>query len=146
MGMRASLHFSLMLFFFFDIATSQNPFSSQVPAATTTSTVSLTPEMSASAVSSLYSVLATSSPQQPGNGGCECVWRQYRSDQTANIWPGPSAGDVGSSAGTSTGDTDAGASGPSSGSIELSRGAIIAIIVCAVSVCLLGSESVLNPR
>ncbi|PMD35210.1 hypothetical protein L207DRAFT_587522 [Hyaloscypha variabilis F] len=77
--------------------------------------------MSASAVSSLYSVLATSSPQQPGNG--------------------PAPGDVGSSAGSSAGDSDAGAAGSSSGSIELSRGAIIAIIVCAVSVCILGVVS-----
>jgi hypothetical protein len=73
MGMRASLHFSLMLFFFFfDIATSQNPLSTQGSAATPTSSVSLTPEMSASAVSSLYAALATSSPQQPGNGECGC--------------------------------------------------------------------------
>jgi hypothetical protein len=67
--MRATLLFSLLLSLFFDIASSQDPLSSQGSAATTTS-VSLTPEMSASAVSSLYSVLATSSPQQPGNGKC----------------------------------------------------------------------------
>jgi hypothetical protein len=52
---------------FFHISTAQDSPSS--PSSTTTSSsVSLTPEMSASAVSSLYSVLATSSPQQPGNG------------------------------------------------------------------------------
>jgi hypothetical protein len=65
--MRPTLFSSLILYFFFNIATSQDSLSSQGAAATTTS-VSLTPEMSASAVSSLYSVLATSSPQQPGNG------------------------------------------------------------------------------
>jgi hypothetical protein len=66
--MRATLFSSLMLCFFFNIAFSQDPLSSQGSATTTTSSVSLTPEMSASAVSSLYSALATSSPQQPGNG------------------------------------------------------------------------------
>jgi hypothetical protein len=60
--------------------------------------------------------------------------------QMANSWPGPSPGDAGSSAGTSGGDSDAGASGSSSGGITLSKGAIIAIIVCAVSVCILGGE------
>jgi hypothetical protein len=69
--MRATLLFSLLLCFFFNIAISQDPLSSQGAAATTTSSISITPEMSASAVSSLYSVLATSSPQQPGNGECE---------------------------------------------------------------------------
>jgi hypothetical protein len=58
----------------------------------------------------------------------------------ANSEPGPAPGDVGSSAGTGAGDSDAGASGSSSGGITLSRGAIIAIIVCAVSVCILGGE------
>jgi hypothetical protein len=76
--MGEALLFGLMLLFFFHIASSQEPLSSQGSAATTTS-VSLTPEMSASAVSSLYSVLATSSPQQPGNGeygeGRECEVR-----------------------------------------------------------------------
>lgn len=52
-----------MLISLFQLAATQN---SSAP--TTTSSVSMTPEMSASAVSSLYSVLATSSPQQPGNG------------------------------------------------------------------------------
>ncbi|PMD54684.1 uncharacterized protein K444DRAFT_110889 [Hyaloscypha bicolor E] len=59
----------------------------------------------------------------------------------ANSGPGPAPGDVGSSAGTGAGDSDAGASGSSSGGITLSRGAIIAIIVCAVSVCILGAVS-----
>lgn len=54
-----------------------------------------------------------------------------------NIFPGPTAGDVGSSSGA--GDSDAGAAGPDSGSITLSKGATIAIIVCAVSVCVFGS-------
>lgn len=72
--------------------------------------------MSASASSSLYAALASSTPQQPGDG--------------------PSAGDVGSTAGT--GDTNAGAQGNSSSSITISKGGIIALIVVAVTVCIIG--------
>jgi len=60
--------FSLMLHLFFLKTKAQVSQPSQFLAATTTSSISLTPEMSASAVSSLYSVLATASPQQPGDG------------------------------------------------------------------------------
>ncbi|KAH7336356.1 hypothetical protein BKA65DRAFT_553012 [Rhexocercosporidium sp. MPI-PUGE-AT-0058] len=75
--------------------------------------------MSASAVSSLYQTLATSVPSQPGDG--------------------PSAGDAGSS--PTSGDSAAGAAGADHGSIAISRGGIIAIIVMAVSVCVLGAVS-----
>ncbi|PBP25674.1 hypothetical protein BUE80_DR003410 [Diplocarpon rosae] len=75
--------------------------------------------MSASSVASVFSALATSVSQQPGNG--------------------PAAGDAGSSA--STGDTDAGASGADHGSISISRGGVIAIIVVAVFICVLGAVS-----
>jgi len=51
---------------------------------------------------------------------------------------GPTPGDAGSSGGNGQVDTDAGASGPDSGSIQLSRGAIIAIIVVACSICIFG--------
>ncbi|KAF4627779.1 hypothetical protein G7Y89_g10375 [Cudoniella acicularis] len=112
--MNSILLVSLLLNFLFSQVAAQNSITSQPSA--TTSSVSLTPEMSASAASSLYSVLATSSPQQPGNG--------------------PSAGDVGSTAGT--GDNTAGASGTSSGSITLSKGAIIALVVIAAVVCIIG--------
>lgn len=37
-------------------------------------------------------------------------------------------------------DSDAGASGPDSGSITLSRGGIIALIVVAVSICVFGGK------
>ncbi|KAK0109765.1 hypothetical protein ONS95_002441 [Cadophora gregata] len=75
--------------------------------------------MSASAVSSFYQTLATSTPSQPGDG--------------------PSAGDAGSSPGS--GDSAAGAAGADHGSIAISRGGIIAIIVVGVSVCILGAVS-----
>lgn len=114
--MRTIFLLSLTLLASFNVAIAQNS-----TAPSTTTSVSITPEMSASAVSSLYSVLATSSPQQPGSG--------------------PTAGDAGSSAGSSAVDSDAGASGGSSESFSLSRGAIIAIIVVACSICILGAVS-----
>jgi len=109
------LNLMLHLFFLKTIA-QQSP----SPIETTTS-VSLTPEMSASSVASYYSSLATSAPIQPGSG--------------------PSAGDAGSSAGSSAGDSDAGASGSDSGSITLSKGGIIAIIVIVVFVLVFGIAS-----
>ena len=118
--MKTILLLSLMLHFFLHKVIAQDSISSSQAAATTTF-VSLTPEMSSSSVSSYFSSLATSAPEQPGNG--------------------PSAGDVGSSAGTSAGDSNAGAAGPDSGSITLSKGGIIAIIVCVVFVIIFGSES-----
>ncbi|KAE8453522.1 hypothetical protein EG329_010383 [Mollisiaceae sp. DMI_Dod_QoI] len=118
--MKKVLFLSLMLQLFFHTSVAQDS-SSQSSAPTTTSSISLTPQMSASAVSSLYSVLATSSPQQPGSG--------------------PAPGDVGSSAGSSSGDSDAGASGSDTSSISISRGAVIAIIVCASFVCIFGAVS-----
>ncbi|CAL3962478.1 hypothetical protein PZA11_000373 [Diplocarpon coronariae] len=108
----------LLLQFLFSLVTGQGSITSQ-PSPSTTSLVSLTPEMSASSVASVFSALATSGSQQPGNG--------------------PVAGDAGSSA--STGDTDAGARGADRGSIAISRGGIIAIIVVAVFICVLGTVS-----
>ncbi|KAG4421805.1 hypothetical protein IFR04_005055 [Cadophora malorum] len=114
---------SLLLYVLYPIVTAQGPVASDISpsttAATTISTISLTPEMSASAVSSLYQTLATSVPSQPGDG--------------------PAAGDAGSSPGS--GDSAAGAAGADHGSIAISRGGIIAIIVVAVSVCILGAVS-----
>jgi hypothetical protein len=66
-NMRTILLLSLTLQFFFHISTAQDSISSP-PSAATTSSVSVTPEMSASSVSSFFSALATASPQQPGNG------------------------------------------------------------------------------
>lgn len=130
--MRTILLLSLMLNFFAlkviaqdSISSSQSPEQESVtsaPPSATTSFVSLTPEMSASSVSSLFSALATATPEQPGSG--------------------PSAGDAGSTAGS--GGSDAGASGSDSGSFTLSKGGIIAIIVVVVFVVLFGSE--LNPE
>jgi len=64
--MKTLFLFSLMLHLFFLTTTAQDSQPSQF--LTTTSSISLTPEMSASAVTSLFSVLATASPQQPGDG------------------------------------------------------------------------------
>lgn len=90
--------------------------------AATTSFVSLTPAMSSSSVSSYFAALATSAPQQPGDS--------------------PSAGDASSTAGA--GDSDAGASGSDSGSITISKGGIIAIIVCVTFVVVFGSKYIYN--
>jgi len=98
-------------------ASSAPSVTSQPPAST--SFVSQTPEMSASSVSSFFNALATSVPQQPGDD--------------------PAPGDAGSSAGA--GDTDAGAAGSDSGSITVSRGGMIAIIVCVVFVVVFGITS-----
>ncbi|RDL37076.1 Uncharacterized protein BP5553_04509 [Venustampulla echinocandica] len=114
--MRTILLLSVLLNLFFLRVAAQNTNSITSSQPTPTSSVSLTPEMSASAASSLFSTLATSVPQQPGEG--------------------PAPGDAGSSAGN--GDSTAGAAGPDSGSITLSKGGIIAIIVIAVSVCVFG--------
>ncbi|RFU35151.1 hypothetical protein B7463_g1230, partial [Scytalidium lignicola] len=93
------------------------------PAATTpTSTaVVLTPAMSSASVASFFSSLATTAPQQPGNG--------------------PAPGDAASAGGDSSVDSDAGASGSDSGGISLSRGGLIAMIVVIVFVVLLGIVS-----
>ncbi|TVY47053.1 hypothetical protein LOCC1_G002978 [Lachnellula occidentalis] len=115
--MRAIFLFTLLLNIFFLQATAQDPTPSSDP--TPTSSVSLTPAMSSSAVAAQFSSLATSAPQQPGNG--------------------PAAGDAGSSAGA--GDSNAGAAGTDSGSITLSRGAIIALIVIAATICIGGVVS-----
>jgi len=85
-----------------------------------TTTTSLTPAMSSASVAAFFSALATTAPQQPGNG--------------------EPAGDAGSVS-TPGGDSDAGASGTDSESITLSRGAIIAIIVIVVSVIIFGIVS-----
>ncbi|QSZ36145.1 hypothetical protein DSL72_007270 [Monilinia vaccinii-corymbosi] len=71
--------------------------------------------MSSSSVAAFFSALATSEPSAPGN---------------------PSAGDAASSG--SGPDSDAGASGTSNGSVQLSNGAMIAIIVAVIGVCLFG--------
>lgn len=65
--MKKVLVLSFLLQFFFHISRAQDS-SSDSSAPTTTAAISLTPQMSASAVSSLYSVLATATPQQPGDG------------------------------------------------------------------------------
>lgn len=68
--MKSLVFLNLLLPLFFHVITAQDSVSSSSipPSATTTIAVSLTPQMSASAVSSLYSVLATATPQQPGSG------------------------------------------------------------------------------
>lgn len=116
--MRSILLLSLTLNFLFLKVIAQNSVTSS-PAAATTSYVSLTPEMSASSVSSYFAALATSAPQQPGDD--------------------PSAGDASST--SSAGDSDAGAAGSDSGSITISKGGIIAIIVCVSFVVLFGIAS-----
>ena len=125
-----------MLNLLFVTATAQESQFYEAPSPT--ALVSLTPEMSASAVSSFYSSLATSSPQQPGNGELIVLmeWdRRHTQRLTREI--GPSAGDVGSTAGS--GDSEEGASGHDSGSITLSQNGMIAIIVVIVLVCVFGS-------
>lgn len=127
-----------MLQFFFHISLAQDSSSdSSVP--TTTSSVSLTPQMSASAVSSLYSVLATSSPQQPGTG--KSIYLENYTTTRTDKSIGPQPGDAGSSGGSSSVDSEAGASGSDNSSINISHGAVIAIIVVAVFVCVFGSKS-----
>ena len=65
--MRTILLLSLLLnFLFFLQATAQESITSSDP--TPTSSVSLTPEMSSSSVAAQFSSLATSAPQQPGDG------------------------------------------------------------------------------
>ncbi|TVY24961.1 hypothetical protein LHYA1_G006119 [Lachnellula hyalina] len=115
--MRAMILLAFLLNIFFLQATAQDSTASSAP--TPTSSVSLTPAMSSSAVAAQFSSLATSSPQQPGDG--------------------PAAGDAGSSAGA--GDSNAGAAGGDSGSITLSRGAIIALITIAGTICIVGIVS-----
>lgn len=115
--MRSLFLLSWMLNFLFLKTNAQDSISSAQAAATTTS-YSLNPAMSSSSVASYFSSLATSAPIQPGSG--------------------PSAGDAGSSAGSSTGDSNEGAAGPDSGSITISRGGIIAIIVVVVCVVVFG--------
>ncbi|KAL3422087.1 hypothetical protein PVAG01_06242 [Phlyctema vagabunda] len=119
--MRATLLFSLMLnFLFLHQVAAQTQSITANP--TLTTFISITPEMSSSSVASFFSALATSVPQQPGEG--------------------PSAGDVGSANDGSTADSDAGASGGGSdGGIELSRGGIIAIVVVVASIVLIGIAS-----
>jgi hypothetical protein len=117
--MRTILLLSLTLnFLFLKVVLAQDFSTISAPPSATTSFVSLTPEMSSSSVASFFSALATTAPQQPGGD--------------------PGAGDVSSSPGQ--GDTDAGASGSDSGSITISKGGIIAIIVCVVFVVIFGSK------
>jgi hypothetical protein len=115
---------SLMLNFLVLKTNAQDSISSAQAA--TATTYSLSPAMSSSSVASYFSSLATSAPIQPGNG--------------------PSAGDAGSSAGSSAGDSDEGAAGPDSGSITISRGGIIAIIVVVVCVVIFGSTFAPYPK
>ena len=115
--MNSFLLFSLLLngFYFTTRVTAQDSTSSaSLPAPTTF--VYITPEMSASSVSSFFNALATATPEQPGE---------------------PLAGDVGSTAGA--GDSDAGAAGKESGSITISTTGIIAIAVCVSVIALFGS-------
>ncbi|ESZ96745.1 hypothetical protein SBOR_2889 [Sclerotinia borealis F-4128] len=72
--------------------------------------------MSSSSVASFFSALATSEPSAPD----------------------PSAGDAASSGGSDAVNSDAGASGTSSGSVQLSNGVMIAIIIAVIGVCLFG--------
>ena len=88
------------------------------PAAVPTTFISITPEMSASSVSSFFNALATNTPQQPGDGAI--------------------AGDVASTPGA--GDSDAGAQGSDDGSITISKNGLIAIIVVVSIVAFIGSE------
>ncbi|CAG8951205.1 hypothetical protein HYFRA_00007952 [Hymenoscyphus fraxineus] len=111
--MKSFLLISFLLNFLLLNATAQDFITTAKP--TATSSVVLTPEMSASAASSFFSSLATTAPQQPGEA---------------------LPGDAGSNAGA--GDSAAGAAGHDAGSITLSRGAIIAIIVIASMVCIFG--------
>ena len=117
--MRSFFLLSLMLNFLALQIYAQDSVSEAQPTATPTQFTSLTPAMSSSSVASYFSALATSEPIQPGNG--------------------PAAGDVGSAAGSSIGDSDAGAAGNSSGSFTISSGGIIAIITVAVCVVIFGS-------
>ncbi|RQM05992.1 hypothetical protein DH86_00002546 [Scytalidium sp. 3C] len=77
--------------------------------------------MSSSSVASFFSALATTAPLQPGSG--------------------PAPGDPSSSGGSPAVDSDAGASGPSSGGINMSRGGLIAMIVAIVCVVVIGVVS-----
>lgn len=52
----------------------------------------------------------------------------------------PAAGDAASSDGSNGADSDAGASGSSNGGVQLSTGAMIAIIIAVLGVCLFGSK------
>lgn len=104
----------LNLFFFHKI-TAQSTISPQSTA--TATPISLTPAMSSSSVASLFSALATTTPQQSGGGAA----------------PGDSS-DSGSGV-----DSDAGASGGSSGGIQLSKAGLIAVIVVIVAVVVFGS-------
>lgn len=108
--------FSLVLNFLV-VKTFAQQTTQQVPA--TTTTVSLTPAMSSSSVASFFSALATTTPEQPGSD--------------------PAPGDAGSSGTGSSAANEAGASGQDSGSISLSRGGLIAVIVVIVGVAVLGS-------
>jgi len=121
--MRTILCLSLSLnFLFLKVIFAQDSSSSGItsaPPSATTAFVSLTPAMSSSSVASFFSALATTAPEQPGGD--------------------PAAGDVSSSPGA--GDTDAGAAGPDSGSINISKGGVIAIVVCVVFVVIVGITS-----
>ncbi|RDW75219.1 hypothetical protein BP6252_06361 [Coleophoma cylindrospora] len=116
--MRAILLLSLMLnLFYLHKITAQGITTSQSTAAATS--VSLTPAMSSSSVASFFSALATTTPQQPGGGAA----------------PGDT---------TESGNgvnSDAGASGASSGGIQLSRAGIVAVIVVIVVVVVFGIAS-----
>jgi hypothetical protein len=65
--MRTILLLSLLVNFLFLQATAQDSITSSDPSSPTSS-VSLTPAMSSSSVAAQFSALATSAPQQPGDG------------------------------------------------------------------------------
>lgn len=88
------------------------------PSSLPTTFISITPEMSASSVSSFFNALATATPLQPGDGALP--------------------GDVGSA--PAAGDSDAGAEGNDDNSLTISREGIIAIIVVCSVVVLFGSR------
>ncbi|TAQ85988.1 hypothetical protein B7494_g5688 [Chlorociboria aeruginascens] len=116
--MRSILFLSFLLNFLFLKTIAQNSSVSTTQAPATTTFVSLTPEMSANSVSSVFSALASSDPLQAGS---------------------PEPGDAGSS--PTSGDSTAGASGPDSGSITLSKGGLIAIIIVVVVISVFGIAS-----
>lgn len=115
--MRSFLFFSAVLGFLvlFFAAEGQAQSTTATPTAATTS---LTPAMSSSSVAAFFSALATTAPQQPGSGS--------------------QAGDAGSA--NSGVNSAAGAAGSDTGSITLSRGAIIGIVIVVACVVIFGSK------
>ncbi|TGO33925.1 hypothetical protein BHYA_0221g00150 [Botrytis hyacinthi] len=99
-------------------SSSQSQLSTETPSPSLTTSISLTPAMSSSSVASFFAALATSEPSAPNN---------------------PPAGDAASTGGSTGADSDAGASGTSSGGVQLSNGAMIAIVIAVIGVCLFGT-------